>query len=182
MKIGVVSDTHMPRFGRRLPAELRRGLLEEGVSLILHLGDFTSADVPTLFEEIAPFDGVAGNNDGEQLHRRFGSRKVLRLEGASLGLVHGDGQGRSTRERALAAFASEDVDAILFGHSHMPLCERLDALWLVNPGSPTDKRRNPSFSYALLEIDAGRVVPRLRYYQDRTPGTGRELAVGRGVS
>ena len=176
MKVGVVSDTHLPRFGRRLPAELRRGLLQEGVSLILHLGDLTSPQVPTLFEEIAPFDAVAGNNDGEELHRRFGRRKVLRLAGVSVGLVHGDGSGRSTRERALAAFADDRVDAILFGHSHIPLCERLDGVWLLNPGSPTDKRRNPSYSYAILQIDGGRVVPRLRYYQDRTPGHGRELS------
>jgi putative phosphoesterase len=175
VKVGVVSDTHMPRFGRRLPAELRRGLLQERVALVLHLGDFTSGAVAALFEEIAPFDAVAGNNDGEEIHRRFGRRKVLQLEGASVGLVHGDGTGRTTRERAVAAFAADAVDAILFGHSHIPLSERLDGVWLINPGSPTDKRRNPSYSYAILEIDQGRVVPRLRYFHDRTPGQGREL-------
>jgi putative phosphoesterase len=175
VKVGVVSDTHMPRFGRRLPAELRGGLLQEGVALILHLGDFTSLEVATLFAEIAPFDAVAGNNDGDEIRRRFGRRKVLRVGGASLGLVHGDGSGRTTRDRAVAAFSGDRVDAILFGHSHIPVSERLDGVWLLNPGSPTDKRRNPSYSYAILEIDQGRVVPRLRHFHDRTPGEGREL-------
>src|SRR5512143_4030455 len=63
MKVGVVSDTHLPRFGDRLPPGLRRGLGEQGVELILHLGDFTGPRVPSLFETLAPLEAVAGNND-----------------------------------------------------------------------------------------------------------------------
>ena len=166
MRIGVVSDTHLPRFGRALPEALVAGLTVARVELILHLGDFTGPEVPALFEALAPFDAVAGNNDGPELVARFGRRKVLDVRGARLGLTHGDlGAGPTTPERAARTFAAGEVDAVLFGHSHIPLAERLpDGRWLVNPGSPTDKRRQPRRSWALLEIGDGEVRPELRFF------------------
>ncbi len=176
MIVGVVSDTHLPRFGRRLPDALRAGLREHAVDLVLHLGDFTSPGVPDLFAEIAPFDAVAGNNDGDELRERFGRRKVLELDGVRVGLVHGDGERGTTPQRAEQAFARDAVDVVLFGHSHIPLCaQRPDGRWLVNPGSPTDKRRNPLFSYATLELRAGGVAPFLHFYGDRSSSGGAAL-------
>jgi len=70
MKVGVVSDTHLPRFGDQLPAGLLRGLGAEGVERILHLGDFTGPEIPRLFETVAPLEAVAGNNDPPTLVRR----------------------------------------------------------------------------------------------------------------
>ncbi|HKG18628.1 MAG TPA: metallophosphoesterase family protein, partial [Candidatus Limnocylindrales bacterium] len=67
MRIAVVSDTHLPRFGRQLPRALRDGLRAERVELIVHLGDFTMPEVVDLFEAFAPVEAVAGNNDGEEL-------------------------------------------------------------------------------------------------------------------
>lgn len=113
-----------------------------------------------LLAAIAPTDGVAGNNDPPELVLRLGRRKIVVVEGVRLGLTHGDlGPGRTTPQRAVRAFADEaGLAAILFGHSHIPLVERLpDGRWLVNPGSPTDKRRQPTFTWALLEV-AGDVV------------------------
>jgi putative phosphoesterase len=168
-RIGVVSDTHLPRFGRALPRALADGLAAADVELILHCGDFTDPDVPALFEALAPFDAVAGNNDGPELVARFGRRKVVEAGGARLGLVHGDlGPGRTTPERAAGAFGADEVDVVLFGHSHMPIVERLaDGRWLVNPGSPTDKRLQPRFSWALLQIDAGGIRASIRFFDDR---------------
>ena len=172
MRIGVVSDTHLPRFGRVLPRSLVDGLTEARVDLILHLGDFTGPEVPRLFEAIAPFDAVAGNNDGPELVERFGRRKVLEAGGARIGLTHGDlGTGRTTPERAAGTFGRDEVDVVLFGHSHIPLLGPLpDGRWLLNPGSPTDKRRQPRYSWALVEVDAGAIAPELRYYDVRDPG------------
>ena len=164
LKIGVVSDTHLPRFGERLPAALERGLRRERVTLILHLGDFTGAEVPRLFEDVAPLEAVAGNNDPTALVRRFGRRRILTLGGVRVGMVHGDGARGTTIDRSVAAFADEPVDVICFGHSHQPVCERRGATWLVNPGSPTDKRRQARYSYAILSIARGRVVPRLVFF------------------
>ncbi len=167
MKVGIVGDTHLPRFGDRLPAAVREGLRDEGVELILHLGDFTGLEVPALFEALAPLEAVAGNNDPPALVARFGRRKILELAGVRVGLVHGDGRGGTTVSRSLAAFAGEPVDVVCFGHSHQPLCERRDSVWVVNPGSPTDKRRQPRYSYAILEITRGRAAPRLVFFDRR---------------
>jgi putative phosphoesterase len=170
MRIAVVSDTHLPRFGRALPRALVDGLDRARVDLILHLGDFTGPEVPELFEAVAPFDAVAGNNDGAELVERFGYRKIIEHEGVRFGLTHGDrGRGRSTPERAVATFGVDEVDVILFGHSHIPLVRSLpDGRWLVNPGSPTDRRRQPRYSWALLDtVPGGIVPPELRFYEDR---------------
>lgn len=168
----MVSDTHLPRFGRALPRSLAAGLTEARVELILHLGDFTGPEVPTLFAAIAPFDGVAGNNDGPELVERFGRRKVVEAGGVRIGLTHGDlGAGRTTPERAARTFGADEVDVVLFGHSHVPLLRRLpDGRWLLNPGSPTDKRRQPRYSWASLDIGAGVVTPELHDYEVRDPG------------
>lgn len=167
MKIGLVSDTHLPRFGKALPGVLKQGLMAQRVELILHLGDLTNFAVADMFREIAPFDAVAGNNDPEEICRSFGRRKILAVAGLRIGMIHGDGTRKTTLERALTAFAGDAVDVILFGHSHSPYCKLHGDVWLVNPGSPTDKRRNPSYSYAVLEIVNGRATPTLHYYPDR---------------
>jgi putative phosphoesterase len=167
MRVGVVSDTHLPRFGPGLPSALDAGLRAERVGLIVHLGDFTGVAVPALFEALAPLEAVSGNNDPPALQARFGRRKVVRVGGARLGLVHGDGRRGTTVSRSQSAFAEGEVDVVCFGHSHRPLCERRGSVWLVNPGSPTDKRSQPRYSYAIIDIDRGRVRPRLVFFDDR---------------
>ena len=122
--IGVVSDTHFPRFGRALPRVLERGLRRANVERILHLGDMTDLLAVPLFEAIAPFDAVAGNNDGAAIRERFGRRKILRVEGVRIGMVHGDGRRGTTKSRALEAFDEGEVDVVLFGHSHRPVVGR----------------------------------------------------------
>jgi putative phosphoesterase len=137
MRVGVVSDTHLPRF--RLPDQLVAGL--QGVDLILHLGDFTGDDVPALFEAIAPLEAVAGNNDGPALVRRYGYQKILELAGLRIGLVHGHGSPHPAKWVARRTF--EAVDFVCYGHSHIPECTQENGTWYLNPGSPTDKRRMP---------------------------------------
>jgi uncharacterized protein len=170
-RIAVVSDTHLPRFGLALPTALRQGIAAAHVDLIAHLGDFTGPEVPALLEALGPLEAVAGNNDPPELVRRYGRRKVIDLGGRRVGLTHGDlGHGSSTLERAVATFAADDVDVILFGHSHIPLMRRVpNDRWLVNPGSPTDKRRQPRYSWALVTIGPdGTIDAELRFFDDRT--------------
>ncbi len=124
-----------------------------------------------LFESIAPVEAVAGNNDGEELAARFGYRKVLELAGFRIGLVHGDG-GRSTPDTAYAAFCSSDsahdsIDAIIFGHSHIPYEEVRHGVLLFNPGSPTDKRRQSLYSFGTLEL-GDTIQARHYYYEDKS--------------
>lgn len=168
--LGLVSDTHLPRFGRRLPRALLDGLRSAGVEAILHLGDHTAPFVVESLAEIAPVEAVAGNNDPPELVARFGGRRVIVAAGLRIGLVHGhQGPGRTTLDRAFGAFEPGDVDVVAFGHNHVPLCERRDGVLLLNPGSPTDRRRQPVYSYALLEIAA----PRTGERGPRPAATGR---------
>jgi putative phosphoesterase len=178
MKIGLVSDTHLPRFGNDLPTVLKQGLIAQRVELILHLGDFTSLAVADLFRRIAPFDAVAGNNDPNEICRSFGRRKILAVAGLGIGMIHGDGTRKTTLARALDAFAGDKVDVILFGHSHNPYCKLHGDVWLINPGSPTDKRRNRSYSYAVLEIVNGRANPTLHTTTTTSVRTSEAAAPG----
>jgi len=150
MKIGLLSDTHIPKRAKHLP----RAVVEAfaGVDLILHAGDWQTLDVYEALQEIAPVEGVAGNVDGDELVQKFGKVKRFVWHGVRVGLVHGDGEGKTTEKRALAAFADDPVDLIVFGHSHIPLVRTVGDTTLFNPGSPTDKRRQPAFSCGLLTI------------------------------
>lgn len=159
----------MPRFGKTLPPELRTGLLRAQVDLIVHCGDIVDAMALRLFEELAPVEAVAGNNDPPDLVEELGRKKILQLGSIRIGVVHGDaGAGSSTPARAQNAFRNEIVDAILFGHSHVPHSQRHDGVLLFNPGSPTDKRRQPEYSYGILEITGKRIAPSLHYYPTKS--------------
>ncbi|MGG0821505.1 metallophosphoesterase [Paenibacillus turicensis] len=152
MRIGVVSDTHIFRAGKKLPQQL----IEEfsKVDLILHLGDWVVMDVYDQLAQLAPVDGIAGNNDGYEIIERFGEKKLLTLEGKRVGLIHGHTpySRKGTDGNALLAFEGEKVDIILFGHSHQPLMRNENGILLFNPGSPTDKRREKKYSFGLLDI------------------------------
>lgn len=169
MRIGVVSDTHLPRFGRSLPTALVAGLRDARVERLIHCGDWTDPFVVDLLEDIAPVHGVAGNNDPPELAARFGYAPVVELQGVGIGITHGHiGPTQiTTPERARSTFAREpDLAAICFGHSHIPLVTRMaGGTLLVNPGSPTDKRRQPRYSWALLAVEDGRVEAELRFFE-----------------
>lgn len=166
--IGLVSDTHLPRFGRSLPRALEDGLRSANVSRIFHLGDLTDDIAIPLLEAIAPLDGVAGNNDPESIWRRFGRRKVMAVEGVRIGLVHGDIGRFGAHDNAIAAFDGEAVDIVLYGHSHRPRVDRFgDGVLIANPGSPTDKRAMPLFSYGILTIADGVPAVELKYFPAR---------------
>jgi putative phosphoesterase len=165
VRIGVVSDTHMFGRSRELPMALILGL--QGVDHILHAGDWMDGHIPDLFERIAPIDGVAGNNDGMEMVQRFGRCKVLHLAGYRIGLVHGDGGKKTTLERAMDMLSDSSVDCIVFGHSHIPYQAVHDGILMFNPGSPTDKRRQPRYSYGILKL-GDTLEAEIHYYDDKS--------------
>lgn len=162
MRIGVVSDTHLRRMSE-LPERLSRGL--EGVDLILHAGDWTDERIVELFETIAPVESVAGNNDPPEIVHRFGRRKEIEVAGIRIGLIHGDSWTHSAEECAWNAFAACTPDIIVFGHSHVPHLEQRGQTLLFNPGSPTDKRFQPQYSFGILEISGGKIEARHIFYE-----------------
>lgn len=168
MIIGVVSDTHLREGRVKLPAKLMEAFRE--VDHILHLGDWMTLEVYDQLSKLAPVDGIAGNNDGYEIIERFGEKKILSFEGVQIGLVHGHEPYSSritTPQKARKAFEGEPVSCILFGHSHQPHLQMDDGVLMFNPGSPTDKRREKLYSFGLLEIKGGQVLPRHVFYEDK---------------
>ncbi|WP_078546594.1 metallophosphoesterase family protein [Litchfieldia alkalitelluris] len=151
MKIGVISDTHIPKRGTSIPTTVLEGL--RGVELIIHVGDWQDMSVYQQLTQIAPVEGVAGNVDDEEIKQKFGKRKVLSLNGFEIGVVHGDGKGKTTLKRVTESFSGQPLDLILFGHSHIPYHQKHNGVIYFNPGSPTDKRRQQQFSYGILSLE-----------------------------
>jgi putative phosphoesterase len=147
--VGVVSDTHWRGGGRAYPEVLLRGL--QGVDLILHAGDLVTLAALEPLWLIAPVVAVAGNVDEMAVRAALPDRRVVQIGPYRVGLTHGHrGVGRNTPERALTTFEFVPLDAVVFGHSHEPLCEERDGVLLFNPGSPTDRRFQPEFSFGIL--------------------------------
>ncbi|PFG13203.1 metallophosphoesterase family protein [Bacillus sp. es.036] len=150
MNVIIVSDTHMPRMAKQLPEVLRKELL--GADLIIHLGDWKTKKVYEELKSFAPVTGVYGNVDEAFFIEQFNDKLVLDLESHRIGITHGHGKGKTTEQRVIAQFENEDVEIILFGHSHIPLHKEYEGRILFNPGSPTDKRKQSHYSFGKLSV------------------------------
>ncbi|REK77613.1 metallophosphoesterase family protein [Paenibacillus paeoniae] len=169
MKIVVLADTHMPRMAKKLPARLLSELAN--ADAIIHAGDWTSLSVYEQLAAFAPTYGVAGNNDGEEIQAKFGLRRLLQFGPWRIGIVHGHGAARraSTESHAIAAFKDTPVNLIIYGHSHIPVLKRVDDLIVFNPGSPTDKRRQPLYSFGIIDFQDTEQQPiRHIFYSDKS--------------
>jgi hypothetical protein len=155
MRIAVISDTHMPRGSRALPercvAELR------AADAILHAGDFMRVEVLRMLEGLGPpIHGVVGNVDDETLRWMLPAARVVELGGARIAMIHDAGPRTNRLARMRARF--KDADAVVFGHSHLPLHEIADdGLQIFNPGSPTERRSAPSHTMGIATVEAGRL-------------------------
>ncbi len=168
MKIVVVSDTHMPKMSKKLPERLIRELKTAGA--VIHAGDWTNMSVYEALKAYAPTYGVAGNNDGADIVRKFGLRKRIVFEGCRIGIVHGHGtrSRKDTESHALEAFKGVQLDALIYGHSHIPILRRQGEMVIFNPGSPTDKRRQSLYSFGILEVSGGSLSAKHIFYGDKT--------------
>ena len=152
--MAVISDTHMPRGPRALPdrcVELLRG-----ADAILHAGDFMRVEVLRDLQALGPpVHAVFGNVDDGLLKTTLPERLVVPLAGARIGMVHVAGARTGRLERLRRAFP--DADAVVFGHSHMPEHEEHDGFQIFNPGSPTERRRAPTNTMGVANIEDGRI-------------------------
>ncbi len=148
MKIGVISDTHVPALAGSLP----RAVFEifKGVDLILHAGDIVELSVLDQLGTIAPVEAVAGNMDDAEVQQRLAQKKLLPLGKFSVGLIHG--KYRLDTQKAMIRQEFDKVDLIVYGHSHTPFWGKIDGVYFLNPGSPTDTRHAPYNSVAILEL------------------------------
>lgn len=152
MKIGVISDTHIRSSARLLPGSIFE--VFDGVDMILHAGDILINEVIIELESIAPVYAVAGNNDSYEMLDKYGTRKIITVNGKRIGLTHGTGRGR-TYMNAYAEFYKDNVDCVVYGHSHKPHNEVIDGILFFNPGSPTSRRFEPRYSLGILHVDSG---------------------------
>jgi uncharacterized protein len=157
MRIAVLADTHAPRRWQRCPPAVARHL--EGADLILHAGDVCTAEVLDELAAFAPVQAVVGNNDGREV-AEWGATETLTMElaGVRVGMVHDAGPADGRLPRLRRRFPTADL--VVFGHSHIPLDAEDAALGLriFNPGSPTDRRRQPVGTIGLLEVRRGRLT------------------------
>jgi uncharacterized protein len=150
MKIIVLSDTHLPKRKKGLPARLVDELKD--VELIIHAGDWQTLDVYHELQSYAKVEGVYGNVDDEEIMGLLPSKKILEAGGFRVGITHGHGKGKTTEKRAIGAFEGEKVDCIIFGHSHIPVKRYEGEILIFNPGSPTDKRRQKQYTFGVFSI------------------------------
>jgi putative phosphoesterase len=153
VRIVVLADTHVPKRAKDLPAEVWDAV--DGADVVVHAGDWVDVSLLDALEaRAARLIGVAGNNDGPALHARLPEVARATLGGVRFAVVHETGD-RTGRERRCAA-AYPDTDVLIFGHSHIPWDTTAPTgLRLLNPGSPTDRRRQPDRTYLSVVAEDG---------------------------
>jgi putative phosphoesterase len=157
MLIAVLSDTHLPRGARRLPDACLE--LIGRADLVLHAGDFVRSTVLDELAVLAPVEAVHGNIDEPALQALLPERRVVESGGVRIGMVHDAGPRAGRAERLVHAFPG--CAAVVYGHTHQPELTRHGGVWILNPGSPTERRRAPHRSLIALEVDVAEVSPRL---------------------
>ena len=152
----LIADTHLPKRAKDLPAVVWRAV--ESADLVVHAGDWVDvAALDALESRAARLVGVAGNNDHGVLRERLPEFAEVLVEGLRFGVVHETGQSTGREARCEAAYPGLDV--LVFGHSHIPWDTTTPrGLRLLNPGSPTDRRRQPSCTYMTAVVEAGELV------------------------
>ena len=107
----------------------------------------------------APVEGVIGNNDDEELRALLPLERVVEVDERRIAMAHVAGPRRGREERLLRRF--QGCDAVVYGHSHVPQVERVRETWILNPGSPTERRRGPVHSMLVLDVEDGEIRPQL---------------------
>jgi putative phosphoesterase len=150
VQIAVLADTH----SRTIP---ERCLERAGsADLVLHAGDLSAMSVLDELRALGPpVAAVHGNIDSADVRRALPERQVVEAAGVRIGLIHDAGPAKGRLRRMRLAF--HDCDAVVFGHSHIPLHEEEGGFQIFNPGSPTDRRRQPRHSMGMARVAEGRV-------------------------
>ena len=160
VRLLVLADTHLPKRAKRLPDVVLAAL--DATDGVIHAGDWVDeATLDLLLARSSRVIGVAGNNDGEGLHARLPEIAIATIEDVRLAVVHETGAATGREARMAERFP--DTDVLVFGHSHIPWDSTTSGgLRLLNPGSPTDRRRQPRCTYGLLVLASGAVAWELR--------------------
>lgn len=155
VRVVVLSDTHAPRRWQACPPRVAEHL--RGADVILHAGDVCVPSVLDELAEYAPVHVVAGNNDGPDV-TAWGAPETLELDlaGLHVAMIHDSGQATGRNRRMRQRFPTADL--VVFGHSHIPMDQVGDGVRVFNPGSPTDRRRQPHGTLGVLRIEDGHLT------------------------
>jgi putative phosphoesterase len=155
VRLLVLADTHVPKRARDLPPEVWTAVT--GADVVVHAGDWVEADLLDRLQSAAPrLIGVYGNNDGAPLRDRLPEAAHATLEGVRVSVVHETGGAKGREGRADRSYPNTDL--LIFGHSHIAWDSTTPGgIRLLNPGSPTDRRRQPHRTYLTVELGEGRV-------------------------
>jgi len=156
MRLLIIADTHLPKRAKALPDEVWHAA--ETADLVVHAGDWVDVALLDELEARARgLIGVYGNNDGPELRARLPEVAHAELEGLRLSVVHETGPAKGREKRCAEAFP--DTDVLVFGHSHIPWDSTAqNGLRLLNPGSPTDRRRQPECTYLTASVEGGELT------------------------
>jgi putative phosphoesterase len=156
LRLLFVADTHVPNRARMLPSQVWAAV--ESADVVFHAGDWVTASLLDEFEHRSRrLIAVHGNNDGPELRRRLPETTSVTLDGVRFAMVHETGPARGREERSEALYP--DADVLVFGHSHIPWdTTGPKGLRLLNPGSPTDRRRQPVCTYLTASVDDGALL------------------------
>ena len=161
MLIGVISDTHIPARAKRIPQEALDAFYK--VDLILHAGDLTCLEAIEPLRRVARVIAVRGNMDGPEVMDKLNTQETVPVGKRCVGLTHGVGKPGDVVSRVRRQFDSEDVDVVVFGHSHQAMAGWLERVYMFNPGSATDALGGDRRSVGLLQVEDdeihGRIVP-----------------------
>jgi hypothetical protein len=152
VEIAIISDTHLPRGSRALPEACVARL--KAADLVVHAGDFSRIEVLEELKTFGPVIGVFGNTDDTALRAVLPGAAVIPVaEGRKLAVIHDGGPAPGRLRRLNVRFPG--ADAVVFGHSHIPLHERAPGgFQIFNPGSPTDRRRQPHHTMGVCHAGA----------------------------
>lgn len=158
MRAVILADTHVPRRARDLPPDVWAAI--DAADVVIHAGDWVEASLVTAIAGRAPLLGVHGNNDGPDVRALIPEVARATYDGVRVAVVHETGAAAGRERRMAAAFP--DTDLLVFGHSHVPWDTTTPGgLRLLNPGSPTDRRRQPYATWVEATFSEGRVDVRL---------------------
>jgi uncharacterized protein len=157
MRLVILADTHVPKRARDLPASVWDAV--EAADVVIHAGDWVDlALLDDMQARCRRLVGVVGNNDGPPLRSRLPDVARVELDGVRVTIVHETGASTG-RDRRMDALFRDDSDVVVFGHSHVPWdTETARGLRLLNPGSPTDRRRQPVATYLTAQVTDGRLA------------------------
>ncbi|SKA75517.1 hypothetical protein SAMN05428976_102129 [Clostridium sp. USBA 49] len=162
IKIGIISDTHISKDIYIIDILIEKFFKD--IDLIIHAGDYRNIKVIEAIKKHKKFIGVYGNNDGNKIRKELKEKEIIKLNGYKIGIYHGIGESNITIDNAYEVFKKDKLDVIIFGHSHEPIIKFIDKTLMLNPGTPTSKKKKRWHSIIILELEKDYINAQLRFF------------------